>query len=102
MNPYFIKIATLLLTAAIQGVNPPTPEPTAASTSYIGVVGTASIPKFATYSETITKDNHYKVMFDDPNNEWRCDIVGHSEGRYETTAFTVACFKSHPVEMEGK
>jgi hypothetical protein len=55
-------------------------------------------PPQAEYRDFV-KNGVYTAMLVDPNNEWRCAIVGVYPGP-DVRAFTVACMKRSEVEVE--
>jgi hypothetical protein len=68
------------------------------TTSHVAILAN---PPQATYTEKITKDGHYVVTFDDPNNEFRCYVTANSEkNRWEIGTFTVVCTRPHAVPWE--
>jgi len=59
-----------------------------------------SQPPVITYVEKLTQKGHYVVVIDDPNNQWRCNIVSHEGDRSGAATFTVVCTKLREVEKE--
>jgi hypothetical protein len=58
-------------------------------------------PPRASYSEKVTKDGHYLVTFDDPNNEFRCHVTANTEqNRWEVGTFTIVCTRPHTIPDE--
>jgi len=68
------------------------------------VTGTISImPRYATFTDKITKDGHYVATLDDPNNEWRCSVASaYNDG--EPRVVTIVCVRPgrEPVTDERK
>ena len=58
--------------------------------------------KQARWEDKITKDGHYIGSFDDPNNEWRCDVVSYldTNTREGITSLTIVCTKKREPEHE--
>jgi hypothetical protein len=53
-----------------------------------------------TATDKITKHGHYVFTVDDPNNEWRCQVVSVDTQRWSASAFTIVCVKPHTVTDE--
>lgn len=57
----------------------------------------------ATWSDRITKDGHYVATMDDPNNEFRCDVISYMSMAFggDVSSFTVVCTRKREPEHEG-
>jgi hypothetical protein len=74
------------------------PNPPYGSDNFV-ILSPLKVSKFAEWSEKITKDGHFVMTFDDPNNEWRC-WIGSRNNEYDPTAFTVICGKNISITDE--
>lgn len=63
-------------------------------------------PLPATWEDKITRDGHYVATLDDPNNEFRCDVVSYVDtnpnNAFESgiNSFTVVCTKKREPKKE--
>jgi hypothetical protein len=87
-------VATVLYA---QVTNGPVPLPTTSTATSSSVM--VWEPQ-ATATDKITKHGHYVFTVDDPNNEWRCQVVSVDTQRWAASAFTIVCVKPHTVTDE--
>jgi hypothetical protein len=69
-------------------------------------VTAAPMHQYPAWSDRINKNGHYIATFDDPNNEYRCDVVSYldSEARNvlysDITSLTIVCTKKREPKHE--
>lgn len=94
MNAYILLMIALAAGHQIQDVKRPS-DPFPSWNDSITTM--PPLKQHASYSEQIGADGHYRVMVDDPNNEWRCYSTTTTSDPY---IVIITCVKPHEVQKD--
>ena len=71
------------------------------------VTASSEAPTITTFSDSVTKDGHYRFVVDDSSDRWRCQVTSYFGLDYYPTpaagaAVTIVCIYGHTPDKVKK